>query len=259
MAQPGPAVALALAALVALAAWRLRALGGAGALAAVVVGTAVLGGAGWAGGLVLLAFFVGSSAVGRLLPRRLPDATDAKGERRDPWQVAANGGAAAVGALVGGPAALWVVTGALAAAGADTWATAWGAGSATAPRHLLTGRVVPPGTSGGITPRGTLGAALGALVVAGAAGLAAGARLAVAGTLVGLVGMFLDSALGAAVQGRFNCPACGVPSEWRRHRCGARTDHAGGWAWLTNDGVNALATSAGAVLGWGAWRWLAAA
>ena len=47
--------------------------------------------------------------------------------------------------------ALWLVTGSLAAAAADTWATSLGRRSRTAPRDLLGGRAVPPGTSGGVT------------------------------------------------------------------------------------------------------------
>ena len=68
--------------------------------------------------------------------------------------------------------------------------------------------------------------------------------------------MVLDSALGAAAQGRFRCPRCAEPSEWPRHRCGAVTVHEGGLPWLDNDGVN-LASSAAAALAAGAsWRWL---
>lgn len=256
MSPPALGVAVAVSALVSAAGFAARALDGAGALAAWLVGAAILVGAGWPGGAVLLAFFALSSAVSRLAPRRRATSLDAKGERRDPWQVLANGGAAAAGAtlLAGSPVALWVVTGALATAAADTWATAWGAGSRALPRHLLTGRPVPSGTSGGMTVRGTVGALVGAAVTAAASLPAGGVPLLAAGTGIGVGGMLLDSWLGAAAQGRFHCPACDVPSEWTRHRCGVRTRHLGGVRWLTNDGVNGLATSAGACLGWLAWR-----
>ena len=84
---------------VALLAWGARSLTTGGAVAAWLVGIAVLVGTGWAGGAVLAAFFVSSSAIGRLAPA--PAGLDPKGERRDPWQVAANGGPAALGALLG--------------------------------------------------------------------------------------------------------------------------------------------------------------
>jgi uncharacterized protein (TIGR00297 family) len=238
------------AAAVALLAWRARALTGGGALAAAVVGTLVLVGTGWAGGAVLAAFFVSSTAVGRLAPR--PPDLDSKGERRDQYQVAANGAPAALGALLGlhDPAlGLWVVTGSLASAAADTWATSIGGMSRRPPRLLLLGRAVPPGTGGGMTLAGCAAAAAGALLVA-SVGAAAGAAPALlpAATLIGFAGMVADSAMGAAWQGRFRCPACDVASEWRVHRCGTRTLREGGLQWLDNDGVNLGAATLAASL-----------
>lgn len=253
---PDPLLAAALAAAVALAGWGARALGAGGAAAAGLVGTAILSRAGWAGGAALLAFFVAGSAISRVLDDGAGE-LDPKGDRRDAWQVLANGGAAAAGAWLapGAEAAGWIVTASLAAAGADTWATSWGAGSGRPPRHVLTGRVVPRGASGGITARGTLGGvAGGALVAAAGALVLRDDRLAAAGAVIGAAGMLLDSVLGTA-QGRYRCPACEVPSERRRHRCGTRTAHLGGWTWLTNDGVNLAATAAAAAGGWLAWRW----
>ena len=66
--------------------------------------------------------------------------------------------------------------------------------------------------------------------------------------------MVLDSILGATLQGRFRCPSCSIDSEHRVHRCGTRTEPTGGVSWLTNDGVNALTTAAGALGGLLAWR-----
>jgi uncharacterized protein (TIGR00297 family) len=220
----------------------------------------VLGGTGWRGGGVLAAFFLSSSLVSRGAPP--PRGLDPKGERRDHRQVLANGGVAAAAALVGfhdRALGLWLVTASLAAAAADTWATSLGARSATAPRLILGGRTVPPGTSGGVTPLGSVGGAAGALIVATAGALAAGnPALLPIGALVGFGGMALDSALGAVAQGRFRCPRCAESSEWPRHRCGAATVHQGGLRWLDNDGVN-LASSAAAALAAGvAWLWLRA-
>jgi uncharacterized protein (TIGR00297 family) len=239
---------------VALLAWRAGTLTGDGAVAATVVGTLILLGTGWEGGAVLAAFFVSSSTIGRLLPARTGDA---KGERRDRHQVVANGAPAALAALVGNfdpSLALCMVTGSLAAAAADTWATGLGSLSPTLPRRLFLGPTVPPGTSGGMTPAGTLGGLAGAAVVAATGALAGGgARLAAIGTLVGFAGMVADSALGAAVQGRFHCPACDTASEWTVHRCGTRTIPKGGMAWLDNDGVNLAATALAAALAALAW------
>lgn len=236
-------------------AWRAGALRWSGGVAAGAVGTAVLVAAGWPGGLILLAFFLPSSAVSRLWPAPT-SSLDAKDDRRDGWQVLANGGVPAAAAVMVGPdAAPWVLAAGLAAAAADTWATAVGAHSRTAPRHLLRGVVVPPGTSGGVSPLGTAGAAAGAAIVALAAAPFLGWRGTGVVWLIGIGGMLLDSLFGAALQGRFRCGSCGADSEQTRHRCGQLTHHLGGLAWLTNDGVNALATTAATAAGWAAWAW----
>lgn len=248
------ALALTIAALVALAGWRLRALTAGGAVTALGIGVAILARTGWAGLLALGAFFVGASLISRLAPDRSA-AFDAKGHRRDPWQVLANGAPAALGALV--PlGALWIVTASLAAAAADTWATSTGGWSRTDPRHPLTLRRVPPGTSGGITLAGTLGALLGAAVVAaGPAIVTHSARLGLVAIGAGVLGMFFDSFLGATLQGKFHCDQCDRPTERRIHRCGRPSRRTGGVTWLNNDGVNLLATSAAALAGWLSWSW----
>lgn len=251
-------LAAALAAAFAAVAWRADALTGTGAGAASLVGVGVLLGAGWPGAAALAAFFVSSTAVSRIGPPP-PQTGDAKGNRRDHRQVFANGGPAALGALLAREEpslALWIVTASLAAAAADTWATSVGAWSRRAPRHLLTWRPVPPGTSGGVTLYGCLGAAAGGLLVAGAGALSGADPRLWTAAAIGFLGMVVDSALGAAAQGRFRCPRCSEPSEWRVHRCGAVTIPEGGWRWLDNDGVNGFATAVAAVAGWASWAWL---
>jgi uncharacterized protein (TIGR00297 family) len=241
-----------------LAAWRARTLTPSGALAAWTVGLLVLTGTGWQGGAVLAAFFISSNLVSRLRPGTMPAGLDPKGDRRDLWQVYANGGAAALGAVLShGPLGIWLVTTTLAAAAADTWATSVGLWSPVPPRLPWSGRVVPPGSSGGMTLAGCAGAAAGALIVAGTGAIAAGMpALLPVGTLIGFLGMAADSTLGALCQGRFHCSACGVSSEWRRHRCGTPTTPAGGLAWLNNDGVNFLTTAFAAAAGLITWSWL---
>ena len=241
-------------------AWRARTLTPSGALAAWTVGVLVLRGTGWQGGAVLAAFFVSSNLVSRLRPRQATPGLDPKSERRDLWQVYANGGAAAVGAGVGlidSALGIWLVTATLAAAAADTWATSVGVSSRTLPRLIWSGRTVPLGSSGGMTPAGTAGAAVGALVVAATGSVAAGLPMLLpVGTLIGFLGMIADSTLGALLQGRFRCPACGMTSEWRVHRCGAATIREGGMAWLNNDGVNLAATTLAGCVAMGVWYWL---
>jgi uncharacterized protein (TIGR00297 family) len=252
----GPLLAVPIAGTIAAGAWRAGALTGPGAVAATVVGSAVLATTGWPGGAVLLAFFVPSSAVGRIGLGRAT-ASDARGERRDPVQVMANGGAAAVSGfaeLLAPGLGLWMVTAGLAAAAADTWATSIGRISPKAPRDLLTGMRVLRGTSGAVSLVGFLGALGGAVVVAGVAALTGGGPALFGwATVIGFAGMLSDSLLGATLQARFVCPACGEASERQVHRCGTRTRRNGGWWWLDNDGVNALATVAASIAGGVAW------
>jgi uncharacterized membrane protein len=207
---------------------------------------------------VLAAFFVSSSIVSRFT--RPFTGVDPKGNCRDHCQVYANGGVAALSAMLGfrhASLALWLVTGSLAAAAADTWATSVGGWSRVPPRLLWSGRPVAPGTSGGVTLLGCMGAIVGAALVSGTGALAS--RLAFlfpVGTLIGFVGMLVDSTLGGGIQGRFFCPTCEQPSEWRKHRCGTPTVWRGGVPWLDNDLVNLLATAFAAGIAAGAWAWL---
>lgn len=243
-----PAVLVSLA--VTTIALRLRALAPSGAAAALPIGTLVLIGLGWQGGAILLAFFLPASALSRLWPAA-GGAGDAKGDRRDAWQVVANGAAPALAAILLQPErALVACAAGFAAAAADTWATTTGAHSARLPRHLLSGARVPTGTSGAVSLAGCTGAAFGAALVAAAAWPAIGAGAAVVVVLIGWCGMLLDSLLGATVQARYRCPACAVATERRIHRCGSRTDLAGGVRWVDNDGVNALTTVAATLAGW---------
>jgi uncharacterized protein (TIGR00297 family) len=224
-----------------------------------MIGTLVLYGTGWAGGAVLAAFFISSNLVSRISSQEPAAGLDAKGDRRDLWQVYANGGPAAIGAVVADDIHLgiWIVAASLAAAAADTWATALGERSRVLPRLLWSGRVVPAGTSGGVTLAGSAGAMVGALMVSGTGALTAGTALLLpVGTLIGFAGMLVDSLIGGAMQGRFHCLVCDQVSEWRVHRCGSATVRRGGLAWLTNDGVNFLATALAAGAGAATWHWL---
>jgi uncharacterized protein (TIGR00297 family) len=245
---------------VALIAWRAGTLTRSGALAAWSVGALVLQGTGWNGGAVLAAFFISSNLVSRMGSPALSSNLDPKSDRRDLWQVYANGAPAAL-AAVAAPTdfdlRIWLVTASLAAAAADTWATSVGVRSSVLPRLLWSGREVPPGTSGGVTALGSVAGLIGALIVSGAGALASGRpSLVPAGTLIGFLGMTTDSLVGGLLQGRFHCPRCDQTSEWRVHRCGSATVRRAGLEWLNNDGVNFLATALAAGAGFIAWRLL---
>ncbi len=247
------ALGFVVAAAIAAAARRARALSPSGAVAAVLVGTAAVA-AGWDWGALLVAFFVASSLLSRVRreEKAAADGIAAKGDERDAVQVLANGALFALAALgyACAPDAAWQAMGggALAAATADTWSTEIGMLAPRLPRSIVTLRPVPAGTSGGVTLLGLLGGVLGASFIQVVAVLFhwpfAAAAAIVAG---GVAGTVADSLLGALVQQRRWCDACGAATERRVHRCGQPTRIVGGIAWLDNDAVNALATLAGAL------------
>lgn len=244
-----------LAAAIAGASWRLRALSLSGAVAATIVGTIAVA-AGWSWCLLLVAFFVTSSLLSRYRAREKASRTGgvvAKTDRRDAVQVLANGAPFALAATLalldpGGP---WHAAGAgaLAAAASDTWATELGTLARAAPRSILNGRVVPPGTSGGITVLGLAGAAAGALFLGALVVMVGwGSRIALAVVAGGLGGSTIDSLLGATGQARRWCDSCGISTERAVHDCGTVTVHAHGARWLDNDVVNLVAGVAGAAI-----------
>ncbi len=245
-------IAIATSAGAALLALLLRSLSVSGAVAAAAIGSLTLWATGWFGAAVLGAYFIAASGASRLSVKARGAAEEAKAEVRNYRQVLANGGFAALGAaaepVVPG-LGLWLLTIGLAAACADTWATALGSLSPRAPRDLLTRRPVTRGTSGGVTGLGISGGILGAGLI-GLLGTSVtgrgGLMLAAAG--LGTVAMLLDSALGSRFQTRYRCAACDEMTENSPHRCGAVPDQVRGIRWLDNDAVNAVANAV-AVLG----------
>ncbi|HEU4566122.1 MAG TPA: DUF92 domain-containing protein [Gemmatimonadaceae bacterium] len=249
------AAGLALAAAIALAAVRAGSLTSGGALAAAAAGTTAVA-AGWRWGVLLIAFFVTSTALSRFgaaAKERRTGGIGAKGGRRDARQVLANGGtftlAAALSLLAPWP--LWFAAGAgaLAAAAADTWGTEIGTLAPGEPRLVTTGKRVPAGTSGAVSPPGLAATLVGALFM-GALVCILGEppRVGTAVAAGGVAGALTDTLLGALAQERRWCPRCREETEQHLHRCGTRTVHARGVAWLDNDAVNLLCGVAGAVV-----------
>lgn len=227
-----------------------------GAAAAVVLGTVAVA-AGWSWGLVLIAYFASSVLLSRFRftdKERLLRGRIEKGGPRDAVQVIANGGvfgAMALGYVVD-PGPMWqaMAAGALSASAADTWATEIGVLSRANPRSVLTWSPVTTGTSGGVTLQGSLAGVGGAAFVAAIVWLLRWPAVAVVGALIGGVfGCLLDSVVGASAQARRWCASCATTTEQRIHRCGSATSVTGGISWLDNDGVNAIATLGGALVG----------
>lgn len=251
-----------------LVALRRGSLSPSGVVGAMLTGTLIFGFGGWVAGMLLVAFFVSSSALSKYKAqsREKHDAALMfdKGGRRDIWQALANGGAAAALAI---PAALAPDTGtqlaftaamlgALATVTADTWATELGVLSTRPPVMVTTFKPVAPGTSGGISAAGLAAALAGSLLIAlcfvafstllGNLSIPAAAPLALAAVPAGVLGSLFDSYLGATVQAQYFSTRRNKPTEKAIETDGTPNRHVSGWRWLNNDWVNFLSSLAGA-------------
>ena len=245
-----------LASAIAFGGHRARSLSMGGAITAVAVGTAAAI-AGWTWAALLIVFFVTSSALSRFR-RAAREARIAgiveKGDERDTWQVLANGGVFAVAALFAAsgrvPGWDWAIVafGALAAATSDTWATEIGTLAARPPRSIVSLKVLPPGTSGGITFPGLAASVVGAgfiALVSSSLGAIGNPAAIVAG---GVAGSLADSIVGATVQERRWCDRCFQSTERRVHSCGEQTRIVGGVPGARNDFVNVVCTMVGGIV-----------
>lgn len=251
-------VGAVLAAIIALVARRARSLSGSGAFAALFIGCAATA-AGWSWALLVVVYFASSSALsrmGRAEKERRTATVVEKGGERDATQVLANGlvfALAAIGSLLH-PDAPWIAlgAGALAASAADTWATEIGTLYGGQPRSILTGQLLTPGTSGGITIAGTTASIAAAALIAAfslparTAGDAGVLFLAV--FVAGAAASVFDSLLGATFQERRWCPACERETERAIHDCGTSSIHRRGFTSVDNDAVNFLSTVVGGLL-----------
>ena len=259
--------------LIAALAYKKQWLSGSGAYAAAIMGTIYYGAGNllWFGLLIL--FFISGSLLSKMKGerKRKLEQDYAKTSRRDAGQVFANGGLGMVlclgNALIPHPAWIYAFVGVMATVTADTWATELGSLSRKPPRSVLNGRVLEAGASGGVSVRGTVAAAIGALLIGTAAwafllcsgvsiessnnvakdGILTIGLLPLAGLVGGLAGCFADSFLGATVQVMYTCEVCGKAVETKVH-CNRPTSYLRGWSWMSNDLVNGLSSIIGGVV-----------
>jgi uncharacterized protein (TIGR00297 family) len=228
-------------------------------IAAFVMGTIYFGAgnAFWFG--ILLLFFISSSLLSKLHHDNKAELelTYDKTGTRDAGQVFANGGMGMLLVLLNAifPHEIWgfLFIGVMATVTSDTWATEIGTLAKKPPRSVLTGKVLPAGTSGGVSLPGTLAAAAGGALIGAASWLLRALSgmeghpfllLTLAGLIGGLAGAFADSILGATVQRMNRCTVCGRDVEASRH-CGQPTVFSRGWRWMDNDAVNAISSIIG--------------
>jgi len=237
-----------LALIIAFLAYKARSLNQSGAVAAAFTGTIIFGIGGWQWAILLLTFFITSSALSRAFKNRKAKLEEkfSKGHERDAGQVFGNGGIATLFAALHFfyPNEVWVwaaFAASLAAVNADTWATELGVLNPNPPRMItnLT-KVVEKGTSGGISLVGTLASLAGSALIAFLASLLTGNwSLFLIVSIAGLAGSLFDSFLGGTVQAMYFCPKDQKETEKHPlHTCGTETVHLRGWKWLNNDIVN---------------------
>ncbi len=246
-----------LAIIIAFLAHKARSLNKSGAIAATFTGTIIfgIGGLNWA--ILLLTFFITSSALSRAFKKRKQGLNEkfSKGHERDAGQVFGNGGIATLFAALHFfyPESIvpWVgFAAALAAVNADTWATELGVLNPNPPRMItnLT-KIVEKGTSGGISLIGTLASVTGSALIALLASLLTDNwSIFLLITFSGLAGSLFDSLLGATVQAMYFCPTDNKETEKHPlHTCGTPTTLIRGWSWLDNDWVNFACSAFGVI------------
>jgi uncharacterized protein (TIGR00297 family) len=242
---------------VALAAVLLNAIDARGFLASASVGFAIMYGGGFQWFVIVAVFFI-LGVVFTLYKygyKRKIGGAQGKGGARNWPHILANGGLASILAIwnlyAPDPRLAVMFIGAISTSAADTAATELGLLSHGRPR-LIThpDRVVQPGTSGGVSPLGFVGAAFASLVI-GTLAVPLGilpdvyylVPLALAG---GLSGAIVDSLIGAGIQRKGYCVICLKPTEALKH-CGEATATTSGNPLIENNIVNVLSTVAGAM------------
>jgi uncharacterized protein (TIGR00297 family) len=242
-------------------AYKAKSLNKSGAVAAFFSGTIIFGVGGWQWAVLLLTFFITSSALSRAFKKRKQGLEEkySKGDQRDAGQVLGNGGIATLFAALYFffPHEAWPWLGfaaSLAAVNGDTWATELGVLNPNPPRMITNlKKVVEKGTSGGISVIGTLASLAGSALI----GFLAASldprfhflEVFMITTLSGLAGSLFDSLLGGTVQAMYYCPTDKKETEKHPiHTCGTETIHIRGWKWLDNDWVNVACGGFGALI-----------
>ncbi len=232
--------------LIAVPSYWLEYLTADGAYWTAITAVTVVAFGGWFWLIAILAFFLSSSILTKLLASK---STVKSGEARDSYQVLANGGVPMLIALINrfwpelwGIDWLVAYLVALAVVNSDTWSTEIGTLNPTDPLNIINFKPVRKGSSGAISAVGTFGGLLGAAFIAALA-LFKGYSIRTFAliTLLGIVGNLIDSLLGATVEARYLCEVCGGIYDVKSH-CGKPTKWIGGIPWFGNNTVNFVAS-----------------
>ena len=181
--------------------------------------------------IILLVFFIPSSILTKAnIKRKTNKIIEEKSGTRSAYQVLANSFGLLICSLaqllsagIFGPVnILYILTGTvfIASASSDTWSTEIGTLNQSNPRYILNfKKIVPKGTSGGVSLLGSLGGLLGSFIIALTVllGLVLTNQVMEANflatvllfvTAIGFLGQVIDSLLGATFQMKYLCPSC---------------------------------------------------
>jgi uncharacterized protein (TIGR00297 family) len=129
----------------------------------------------------------------------------------------------------------------VAAANADTWSSELGVFSKRPPRLILSGKMVPPGISGGVSILGTLAGCSGALIIALIYFYFIGETIeTLIVFLAGCVGFLMDSVTGELFQAMYL-------SENGQNTERPTRNLVKGMRWITNDFINFICTCSAVV------------
>jgi uncharacterized protein (TIGR00297 family) len=216
-----------------------------GSFAGLVLGLSILLFGGWNWFFIFIAFFlVGSMATKfRLEEKVAKEVSEEKKGARNWKNAVSNGLPAALAAIAYtfNPIASVFFSSSISSALADTLATEIGVLSKRMPRLITNpAKKVRVGYSGGLTIEGYIAAFLGALIISLLShllGVLNCYKGFIAITLAGLAGCTIDSLIGATIQAKFRCTACGKEVELVHH-CGKMCEHIGGIKGFGNNSTN---------------------
>jgi uncharacterized protein (TIGR00297 family) len=245
-----------IAAVVAILSFRVKFLTKSGSIATFILAGFIFGLGGIKWSVPIMTFFILSSILSKLRKKKNEEVEKyfEKSGVRDHLQVIANGGLGGVLVIINtfypDPLFYLIYISTLSAVCADTWATEIGTWKKAATYNVINWKPVEQGVSGGISLRGTIGAALGSLAIALSGILWINQNIELYILLVicaGLFGSIFDSILGATIQAQNKCVVCNKVTEKNIH-CGVESNHYVGYKWINNDVVNFFSGLAGAVI-----------
>ena len=249
-------VGIVLAAVIAALSYKVKFLTLNGSVATFLLAGFVFGLGGLKWSVPMMSFFILSSILSKLR-KKINEEVETYFEKtgvRDYMQVIANGGIGGVLVILNSiyysEIFFIIYLASLASVCADTWATEIGTWRKTTTYNILNLKLIKQGVSGGISLPGTIGAFLGALVIA-VSGLA-WINFNIVNyffliVFAGMFGSFFDSFLGATIQAQHKCVICEKTTEKVVH-CGKKAEHQKGILWINNDVVNLLSGFSGVLI-----------